>query len=118
MTELAYNDDNGEDRNFRISYNVNAGETYVLQIGAFDSSDEAFNVTFNFEPNKETLLGDVNGDGEITIVDSTILQKYIVGQTTLDDETLNVADVNKDGAITVVDATLIQKFVVKGITEF
>lgn len=118
MTELAYNDDNGEDRNFRISYNVNARETYVLQIGAFISSDEAFNVTFNFEPNKETLLGDVNGDGEITIVDSTILQKYIVGQTTLDDETLNVADVNKDGAVTVVDATLIQKFVVKVITEF
>ena len=120
MTELAYNDDNEEDRNFRISYNVNAGETYVLQIGVFeyDSSDEAFNVTFNFEPNKETLLGDVNGDGEITVVDSTILQKYIVGQTTLDDETLNVADVSKDGAITVVDATLIQKFVVKGITEF
>lgn len=118
MTELAYNDDNEEDRNFRISYNVNAGETYVLQIGAFDSSDEGFNVTFNFEPNKETLLGDVNGDGEITIVDSTILQKYIVGQTALDGETLNVADVNKDGAITVVDATLIQKFVVKGITEF
>lgn len=118
MKELAYNDDNEEDMNFRISYNVNARETYVLQIGAYGLSDEAFNVTFNFEPNKETLLGDVNGDGEITIVDSTILQKYIVGQTTLDDETLNVADVNKDGAITVVDATLIQKFVVKGITEF
>lgn len=118
MVELAYNDDNEEDRNFRISYNVNARETYVLQIGAFNSSDEAFNVTFNFEPNKETLLGDVNGDGEITVVDATILQKYIVGQTTLDDETLNVADVNKDGAVTVVDATLIQKFVVKVITEF
>ena len=118
MTELENNDDNGEDINFRISYNVNAGETYVLQIGAYGLSDVAFNVTFNFEPNKENLLGDVNGDGEITIVDSTILQKYIVGQTTLDDETLNVADVNKDGAVTVVDATLIQKFVVKGITEF
>lgn len=118
MKELAYNDDNEEDMNFRISYNVNARETYVLQIGAYGLSDEAFNVTFNFEPNKETLLGDVNGDGEITIVDSTILQKYIVGQTTLDDETLNVADVIKDGAVTVVDATLIQKFVVKGITEF
>jgi len=118
MVELAYNDDNEEDRNFRISYNVNARETYVLQIGAFNSSDEAFNVTFNFKPNKETLLGDVNGDGEITVVDATILQKYIVGQTTLDDETLNVADVNKDGAVTVVDATLIQKFVVKVITEF
>lgn len=118
MTALEYNDDNGEDRNFRISYNVNAGETYVLQIGAFNSSDEAFSVTFNFEPNKETLLGDVNGDGEITVVDATIIQKYIVGLTTLDDETLNVADVNKDGAVTVVDATLIQKFIVKLITEF
>lgn len=120
MTELAYSDDNEEDRNFRISYNVNAGETYVLQIGVYeyDSSDEAFNVTFNFEPNKEALLGDVNGDGEITVVDATIIQKYIVGQTTLDDETFNVADVNKDGAVTVVDATLIQKFVVKMITEF
>lgn len=118
MAELEYNDDNGEDRNFRIRYNVNARETYVLQIGAYGLSDEAFNVTFNFKPNKETLLGDVNGDGEITVVDATILQKYIVGQTTLDDETLNVADVNKDGAVTVVDATLIQKFVVKMITEF
>lgn len=118
MAELEYNDDNGEDRNFRIRYNVNARETYVLQIGAYGLSDEAFNVTFNFKPNKETLLGDVNGDGEITVVDSTILQKYIVGQTTLDDETLNVADVNKDCAVTVVDATLIQKFVVKVITEF
>lgn len=120
MTELEYNDDNEEDRNFRISYNVNAGETYVLQIGVYeyDSSDEAFNVTFNFEPNKETLLGDVNGDGEITVVDATIIQKYIVGLTTLDDETLNVADVNKDGAVTVVDATLIQKFIAKLITEF
>lgn len=118
MAELEYNDDNGEDRNFRIRYNVNARETYVLQIGAYGLSDEAFNVTFNFKPNKETLLGDVNGDGEITVVDSTILQKYIVGQITLDYETLNVADVNKDGAVTVVDATLIQKFVVKVITEF
>ena len=89
----------------------------MLGVGTFVFPDN-FDITAKLEPNKETLLGDVNGDGEITIVDSTILQKYIVGQTTLDDETLNVADVNKDGAITVVDATLIQKFVVKGITEF
>lgn len=61
-----------------VSANVNARETYVLQIGAFNSSDEAFNVTFNFKPNKETLLGDVNGDGEITAVDATILQNILL----------------------------------------
>ena len=117
MHELDYDRSDFESGSFKISYDVVAGETYVLGVGTSVFPDN-FDITAKLEPNKETLLGDVNGDGEITIVDSTILQKYIVGQTTLDDETLNVADVNKDGAITVVDATLIQKFVVKGITEF
>lgn len=117
MHQLDYDSSDFESGSFKISYDVTAGETYVLGVGTFVFPDN-FDITAKLEPNKETLLGDVNGDGEITIVDSTILQKYIVGQTTLDDETLNVADVNKDGAITVVDATLIQKFVVKGITEF
>ena len=117
MHQLDYDSSDFESGSFKISYDVTAGETYVLGVGTFGFPDN-FDITAKLEPNKETLLGDVNGDGEITIVDSTILQKYIVGQTTLDDETLNVADVNKDGAITVVDATLIQKFVVKGITEF
>lgn len=118
MHELDYDRSDFESGScFKISYDVVAGETYVLGVGTSVFPDN-FDITVKLEPNKETLLGDVNGDGEITVVDATILQKYIVGQTTLDDETLNVADVNKDGAITVVDATLIQKFVVKGITEF
>ena len=117
MHQLDYDSSDFESGSFKISYDVTAGETYVLGVGTFVFPDN-FDITAKLEPNKETLLGDVNGDGEITIVDSTILQKYIVGQTTLDDETLNVADVNKDGAVTIVDATLIQKFVVKTITEF
>lgn len=118
MHELDYDRSDFESGScFKISYDVVAGETYVLGVGTSVFPDN-FDITVKLEPNKETLLGDVNGDGEITVVDATILQKYIVGQTTLDDETLNVADVNKDGAVTVVDATLIQKFVVKGITEF
>lgn len=117
MHELDYDRSDFESGSFKISYDVVAGETYVLGVGTSAFPDN-FDITAKLEPNKETLLGDVNGDGEITVVDATILQKYIVDQTTLDDETLNVADVNKDGAVTVVDATLIQKFVVKGITEF
>lgn len=118
MHELDYDRSDFESGScFKISYDVVAGETYVLGVGTSVFPDN-FDITVKLEPNKETLLGDVNGDGEITVVDATILQKYIVGQTTLDDETLNVADVNKDGAVTVVDATLIQKFVVKVITEF
>lgn len=114
---LDFNDDCGDgNTNFCLDYNLTAGETYILYVRLGVSVDTPAN--FDVTVAKKTLLGDVNGDGEITIVDATILQKYIVDQITLDDETLNVADVNKDGAVTVVDATLIQKFVVKLITEF
>ena len=57
-------------------------------------------------------IGDVDGDGEVTVMDATLVQKYIVSLETLTDSQLNVADVNGDGEITVLDATQIQKIIV------
>lgn len=57
-------------------------------------------------------IGDVDGDGEVTVMDATLVQKYIVSLETLTDSQLNVADVNGDGEISVIDATQIQKIVV------
>lgn len=59
-----------------------------------------------------TLKGDVDGDGVVTVMDATLVQKYIVKLSTLTDSQLKIADVNGDGEITVVDATDIQKIVV------
>ena len=60
-------------------------------------------------------IGDVDGDGEVTVMDATLVQKYIASLETLTDSQLNVADVNGDGEISVLDATQIQKIVVNHV---
>lgn len=63
------------------------------------------------------IIGDVNGDGSITVLDATTLQKYISGLVTLSDEQLALADTNGDGSVTVLDATAIQKYIAGLVTE-
>ena len=65
----------------------------------------------------ELMLGDVDGDGEITIKDATALQKYLARLDTLTDEQLKRADVDKDGDVKIKDATMIQKFIARLIDE-
>ncbi len=52
-------------------------------------------------------LGDVDGDGQLSVSDATLIQKYKAGFAV--SINIEVADVDKDGQITVTDATLIQK---------
>lgn len=63
----------------------------------------------------ERLRGDVDGDGDITVMDSTYLQKSIVGISdvpALETLDLKICDLDGDGTISVKDATIIQKIVV------
>ncbi len=52
------------------------------------------------------LMGDVDGDGDVDIVDATFIQKYIVRIT--DDILVDYADMNNDKEINIIDATMIQ----------
>ena len=70
-----------------------------------------FNITLEFDENLQLSLGDVNGDGKISILDATEIQKYIAQLSSLKDEQLAVADVNGDGKISIIDATEIQKYI-------
>lgn len=69
-------------------------------------------------PIKTIILGDVNGDGHITVSDATLVQKHVAKLITLTDDALAAADTNKDGYITIADATLIQKYAAKMIDHF
>ena len=62
--------------------------------------------------NDKILNGDVDLDGDITVIDATTVQKYIVKLEQLDNTQLCNADCDGDGDITVADATKIQKIVV------
>ena len=64
------------------------------------------------------LIGDVNRDGFVDVLDAVIVQKYAASKTTLDDEQLYIGDVNDDGNVDVLDAVQIQKFAGEKISEF
>ena len=55
-------------------------------------------------------IGDVNLDGTVSVIDATLLQKYIASIEKLNDTQLYLADYNNDGKVDIVDATLIQKY--------
>ncbi len=63
-------------------------------------------------------LGDVNGDGYITVADATLVQQHAAELITLMGNALLAADTNKDGYVTVADATLIQRYAAELIDEF
>lgn len=57
------------------------------------------------------LYGDVNGDGILSVADSTLIQKYCAEFVKFTDEQIAVADINKSGKIDINDATAIQRII-------
>ncbi len=56
-------------------------------------------------------VGDVNGDGLISIKDATLIRKYQVGLAKLSQEAMLAGDINLDGEVNVRDASLISSYV-------
>ena len=61
-------------------------------------------------PIDDKLYGDVDGDGRVSVLDATLIQKHIVDIEYISEEYLKYADVDKDDRISVLDATEIQKY--------
>ncbi len=64
------------------------------------------------------LLGDVDLDGDISVLDATSIQRHLARLVTLDDENLSCSDVSGDGTVSIADATLIQQYTALIIDEF
>lgn len=56
------------------------------------------------------ILGDIDGDEEITIVDATLLQRHVAGITISYTVSDQVADIDGDGEVTILDVTFIQRW--------
>ena len=59
------------------------------------------------EQDPTILLGDLNGDGEIDLLDANLIVSYYNGTVDLTEEQLLAADLNGDGEIDLLDANLI-----------
>lgn len=109
----------GNSTNYSISGVANG--TYTMRVSKKSHADREYTVkvwSADVTQNVEIFpIGDVNSDGDISVVDATLVQKYIVGLEKLTDLQKKSAEVNGDGEISVVDATLIQKYIV-GLENF
>lgn len=60
----------------------------------------------------KNLLGDVDADGEVAVMDATIIQRVLAKMDPMFED-ISVADVICDGEVTIIDATAIQMAVAK-----
>lgn len=107
--------------NAKYSISGVASGTYTMKVSKKAHADREYTVIVAnsdvIRNAKIFAIGDVNSDGDISVVDATLVQKYIVGLENLKDLQKKSADVNDDNEISVVDATLIQKYIV-GLDNF
>lgn len=75
-------------------------------------------VMYQFTAMGAAMIGDVNGDKNVDVLDAAIVQKYAAGKSTLTPEQIYAGDVNGDNNADVLDAALIQKFAAGKITGF
>lgn len=76
------------------------------------------NIEIKYQGSKvKVLIGDVNGDGNVTIDDATTVQKAIAEMITLNEEQKEAADANGDGNVTIDDVTTIQKYIAEMIDQ-
>ena len=59
---------------------------------------------------KNPIVGDVDGDGTVTIIDATYIQRYLASIQIPFEMNDKVADTDGDGGITIIDATMIQRY--------
>lgn len=107
--------------NAKYSISGVASGTYTMKVSKNAHADREYTVIVTnsdvIRNAKIFAIGDVNSDGDISVVDATLVQKYIVGLENLKDLQKKSADVNDNNEISVVDATLIQKYIV-GLDNF
>ncbi len=66
----------------------------------------------------DRMLGDINGDGRINVLDAGLIVSYYTGERTMEEIELVAADVNGDGKVNVLDAGLIVSYYTGTIDEF
>ncbi len=89
-------------------------ETSFFEVTTQTNKYQVRDVTADYLPYLNVTLGDVNGDGLITIGDVTMLIGYVLGQEP-PAFVVDAADVNEDGFVTVGDVTRLIGMVLSGV---
>ena len=117
------NDAFGDNESGMLNLTINAGANKGSYQGTISNIEFASanasltqkpNVTFNIEVSgPETINGDANGDGKVTVADYTAIAHYIMGNVPANFNEA-AADVNGDGKINVADYTAVAHLLLYG----
>ncbi|MBQ2971011.1 MAG: hypothetical protein IJE16_00500 [Ruminococcus sp.] len=66
----------------------------------------------------ETLMGDVDCDGKLSVMDATHIQRYLAMIEDFSEEQIKLSDLDNDGTLSVMDATYVQIAIASGDSEF
>ncbi len=110
--------------NTKIKYLIDTNNNPIIK--NFEKSDESVileTISSIAELNRMSFsdnytLGDVDGDGEVSIMDATEVQLHIAKIKILTGDNLLSAETDRDGIVSIMDATEIQLFVARIITQF
>ncbi len=58
-------------------------------------------------------VGDSNMDNEVSVMDATLIQRYVAGITPLSNQSLAFSDANFDANVSILDATCVQRIIAK-----
>lgn len=107
------------DKSIPLKYEIDRAEGDT--VGKFAETDTEVNYYFkHFTPaSLKAENGDIDGDGILSVLDATTIQRYLALKVELDDETVARGDYNYDTYTTVMDATLLQRFLaLKDVTVY
>lgn len=94
----------------RIGKLLEGGSTPITPDKPTDPVDPPTEPTDPVDP-PAGIMGDVNGDGKLTILDATSIQLHLVNKTPADFD-IRFADIDGNGNVTILDATRIQLILV------
>ena len=102
------------------------GDKLYLNVATGPSSESAStnivsvdlsNIEFNFTTTNwlTAVVGDTDGDGRVSIIDATNVQRYLCQIASKDQYNIYGCDTNNDGKVNILDVTLIQRKLASGL---
>lgn len=91
---------------------------YVKVVGVRTASNFGSAAMINFYEDLTTVIGDVDMDGEVNVLDATYVQKICAEIIDADDRQMLLGDVDGDGEVTILDTTEIQRYCASYIDSF
>lgn len=97
-----------------LRYDLDNYDIYNVDINPvkFTLVDGGVKVTSSEEKLVDYLVGDADGDSVVSVLDATIIQRYLLGIPTTHSKLIELSgDIDNDG-LNITDATLIQRYLV------